>query len=112
MLEDPDHALDVLAREELGLNPDDLGSAAGAATFSFGAFSAGAVLPLLPFLLGRPSVPVAALVAAIGLFSVGAVLSLFTGRHALRGGMRMLSIGAGAGVLTYLLGTWLGSVLA
>jgi VIT1/CCC1 family predicted Fe2+/Mn2+ transporter len=111
MLEDPDHALDVLAREELGLNPDDLGSAVGAATFSFVAFSAGAVLPLLPFLLGRPSLSVAGLVAAVALFSVGAVLSLFTGRRALRGGMRMLAIGVGASAATYLLGSWLGVAL-
>jgi VIT1/CCC1 family predicted Fe2+/Mn2+ transporter len=112
MLEDPDHALDVLAREELGLNPDDLGSAVGAATFSFCAFSTGAVLPLLPFLLGRPSVLTAALVAAVALFGVGAVLSLFTGRRALLGGLRMLAIGTGAGTLTYLLGSWLGVALA
>lgn len=112
MLEDPDHALDVLAREELGLNPDDLGSAVGAASFSFGAFSTGAVLPLLPFLLGHPSVPLAALVAAVGLFGVGAALSLFTGRRAMYGGLRMLAIGAGASTLTYLLGSWLGVALA
>jgi len=112
MLEDPEHALDVLAREELGLNPDDLGSAVGAASFSFCAFSTGAVLPLLPFLLGRPSVPGAALIAAVGLFGIGAVLSLFTGRRALLGGLRMLAIGAGAGALTYLLGSWLGVALA
>ena len=112
MLEDPDHALDVLAREELGLNPDDLGSAVGAASVSFCAFSMGAVLPLLPFLVGRPSVPMAALVAGVGLFVVGAVLSLFTGRRALRGGLRMLAIGAGASALTYLLGSWLGVALA
>jgi VIT1/CCC1 family predicted Fe2+/Mn2+ transporter len=54
---------------------------------------------------------VAALVAAVGLFTVGAVLSLFTGRRALRGGSRMLAIGAGASALTYLLGSWLGVAL-
>ena len=53
----------------------------------------------------------AALVAAVGLFAVGAVLSLFTGRRALRGGLRMLAIGAGASALTYVLGSWLGVAL-
>ena len=48
------NALDALAREELGLNPDDLGSPWGAAIFSFLAFSIGAVLPLVPFLFGLP----------------------------------------------------------
>jgi VIT1/CCC1 family predicted Fe2+/Mn2+ transporter len=68
------------------------------------------VIPLLPFLLGKSS---HALFISIGLtaaalFGVGATLSLFTGRGALRGGLRMLLIGAGAGALTYAIGTMLG----
>lgn len=111
MLGDPDHALDVLAREELGLNPDDLGSALGAALFSFAAFSVGAVVPLLTFLLGGTSIVGAAALAAVALFGLGATLSLFTGRRALAGGLRMLGIGASAGALTYLLGSVLGVAL-
>jgi len=73
MLKDPEHALDTLAREELGLNPDDLGSPWGAAVFSFLAFTVGAVIPLAPFLLklGPQSVLVAAAFAGVALFVVG-----------------------------------------
>lgn len=114
LMQNPEHALDTLAREELGLNPDDLGSPWGAATASFAAFTAGAVLPLLPFLLplGVPPVPTAAFLAVLGLFAVGATLSLFTGRGALRSGLRMVLIGGGAGVVTYLIGMLLGVSLA
>jgi len=92
-------ALDALAREELGLNPDELGSPWGAATWSFLAFATGAIIPLLPFLLGegqRAFVTSMALAAA-SLFGVGATLSFFTGRSALASGLRMLAIGAAAG---------------
>jgi VIT1/CCC1 family predicted Fe2+/Mn2+ transporter len=108
-------ALDALAREELGLNPDDLGSPWGAATFSFVAFAAGAALPLLPFLLGwggERTVLVSAGLAGIALFAVGATLSLFTGRNALRGGLRMVLIGGGAGAVTWLIGRMLGAAIA
>jgi VIT1/CCC1 family predicted Fe2+/Mn2+ transporter len=104
MLADPDHALDVLAREELGLNPDDLGSAWGAAGFSFACFGAGALVPLLPFVLGAGGIVAAASLTAAALFGVGAAISLFTGRRALRGGVRMLGIGAVAAATTYALG--------
>ena len=106
---DPKQALDVLAREELGLNPDDLGSPLGAAGFSFGAFTVGALVPLMPFLFGA-ALPQAAFIgaglSAVGLFATGASMSLFTGKNALMGGVRMLGIGGGAGVATYLIG-WL-----
>lgn len=110
LMAQPEHALDTLAREELGLNPDDLGSPWGAAASSFAAFTGGAVLPLLPFVLptGLAPVPAAAGLALLGLFGVGATLSLFTGRGALRSGLRMVLIGGGAGVVTYLIGMLLG----
>ena len=107
-------ALDALAREELGLNPDDLGSPWGAAIFSFLAFSIGAILPLVPFLLGLPlarAVTVAAIVAGFALFGIGAALSLFTGRSALLGGLRMVLIGGGAGAATWLIGSALGAAI-
>ena len=115
LVKNPDAALDALAREELGLNPDDLGSPWGAAIFSFLAFAAGAVLPLLPFLLGLPlsrAIVVAAVVAGVALFGVGAALSLFTGRRALAGGLRMVLIGGGAGVVTWLIGSLLGAAVS
>ena len=114
LVKNPDAALDALAREELGLNPDDLGSPWGAAAFSFLAFAAGALLPLAPFLLGLPlerAIVLAALVAGIALFGVGAALSLFTGRRALSGGLRMVLIGGGAGVVTWLIGSLLGAAI-
>ena len=111
LVRDPKHALDVLAREELGLNPDDLGSPWGAAVFSFIAFALGATLPLLPFLMGAPvmSGTVTAASLALGaLFGIGMTLSLFTGRNAWRGGLRMAGIGLAAGGATFLIGRLLG----
>ncbi|MFZ5615852.1 MAG: VIT1/CCC1 transporter family protein [Pseudomonadota bacterium] len=109
LVADPKTALDALAREELGLNPDELGSALGAAFWSFVAFSAGAFLPLIPFLIGAAApVPVAAGVAALGLFAVGAAMSLFSGRNAFLGGVRMLGIGAIAGAATFSIGSLFG----
>jgi VIT1/CCC1 family predicted Fe2+/Mn2+ transporter len=111
MVSDPAVALDVLSREELGLNPDDLGSPIGAAGFSFVAFTLGALVPLLPFFFGAV-LPAAALfgslLAATGLFATGAAMSLFTGRNAALGGLRMLAIGGGAGALTYAIGHLVG----
>lgn len=114
LLERPEQALDVLAREELGLNPDDLGSPWGAASFSFVSFAVGAALPLAPFLAGMrgsAGIATATAVALGALFFVGMALSLFTGRAAWRGAVRMLLIGGGAGLVSYLLGHLLGPVL-
>lgn len=115
LLGNPDHALDVLAREELGLNPDDLGSPLGAASSSFLAFALGAVIPLLPFLIGLPAHSVMGWtigVTAIALAAVGMLISLFTGRNAWLGAARMVAIGGGAGVIAWLVGSWLGVALA
>lgn len=108
MLADPKHALNVLAREELGLNPDDLGSAWGAAGFSFMCFSVGALVPLLPFLLGHGGIVAAGVLTAAALFGLGGLISLFTGRRAFLGGVRMFGIGAAAAGITYGLGYLLG----
>ncbi len=109
MIAEPEYGLNVLAREELGLNPEDLGSPWGAAIFSFLAFTGGALIPLIPFLLNLGgAVGVAAVLAGISLFGVGAALSLFTGRAALASGLRMVLIGGGAGIVTYALGAALG----
>lgn len=111
---DPERALDALAREELGLNPDDLGSPWGAALFSFSAFALGASIPLLPFIFasGTVSMFVAIALTAAALFGVGATLSLFTGRGTWWSGFRMLGIGCAAGTVTYLIGKLLGVTLA
>jgi vacuolar iron transporter family protein len=114
IIADPERALDTLAREELGLNPEDLGSPWGAALFSFISFGIGSAIPLLPFLLGRSGANLPAVVAltAIALFAVGATLSLYTGRGALMSGARMLAIGAAAGGITFLVGKLLGASMA
>ena len=109
LMQDPGRALDTLAREELGLNPDELGSPWVAAISSFSAFTAGAALPLVPFLLEQSNaLTVSIALTALGLFAVGASMSLFTGRHAILSGLRMLGIGAAAGLATYFIGAWLG----
>lgn len=118
LLQDPERALDTLAREELGLNPDELGSPWMAATASFLAFACGALIPLVPFVAPPSSSPLlqSPLATSIGLtgaalFAVGALLSLFTGRRAAHSGMRMLAIGGLAGVATWLIGNALGVAL-
>ncbi|HET7812198.1 MAG TPA: VIT1/CCC1 transporter family protein [Steroidobacteraceae bacterium] len=112
LLANPEHALEVLAREELGLNPSDLGSPWTAALSSFGAFAVGAVLPVLPFLLGLPrdtAIYAAAGVTLLSLFALGVALSLFTGHSALRGGLRLMCIGGGAGLAAWAVGWLLGA---
>lgn len=113
LIEDPERALDTLAREELGLNPDELGSPWGAALSSFLSFLGGAILPLLPFLFisGNAALSLSIGLTALSLFGVGAALSLFTGRHAILSGLRMLSIGGLAGLATYLIGKLMGVTL-
>jgi VIT1/CCC1 family predicted Fe2+/Mn2+ transporter len=110
LVRDPERALATLAREELGLNPDDLGSPWGAALSSFGAFSVGAILPLVPFLIPGLTwrVEAACLLTGLALFGVGASISLFSGRNALFGGVRMLVIGAAAGAATFGIGKLIG----
>jgi VIT1/CCC1 family predicted Fe2+/Mn2+ transporter len=111
LIKDPAHALDALSREELGINPDDLGSPWGAAIASFIAFATGATLPLVPFLAGWPlarAVPGAAGLAIVALYAIGMALSLFSGRNAWLGGLRMTGIGIGAGAATFLIGRLLG----
>jgi vacuolar iron transporter family protein len=114
LLSRPEQALDVLAREELGLNPDDLGSPLGAAVSSFLAFAVGASLPLLPFFVRGLTHPLWWTIGltAVALAGIGLALSLFTGRGAWQGALRMLLIGGGAGVVSFLVGRLLGVALA
>ena len=113
LIQDPDRALDTLAREELGLNPDELGSPWGAAVASFLAFSLGALIPVMPYglLSGQTAVAGVVLASSISLFGVGAAISLFIGKRALFGGLRMLLIGAAAGAATWFIGGALGLAL-
>jgi len=112
-ISDPEKALDTLAREKLGLNPDELGSPWGAALSSFASFAIGALVPLLPFLLlwGERALTASVVLTGAALFGVGSLISLFTGRSAVRDGLRMLAIGAAAGAVTFLIGKLLGATL-
>lgn len=110
---DPALAINVLAREELGLDPGNLGSGVEAALWSFLSFAAGAILPVIPFALGLSAPSMAAAgIAAVALFGVGAATSLFSGRNAFFGGFRMLAIGAAAGAATYFIGRLFGVATA
>ncbi len=108
-----DVALDTLAREELGLDPQTLGSPWVAAGSSFLAFAAGAALPVIPFLFGSGTAPtvVAATLSIVALFAVGAATSIFTGRHAGRAGMRMALIGAVVAAVTFGVGSLVGQAV-
>jgi hypothetical protein len=110
LMRNPTVALETLVREELGLDPEELGSAWGAAIGSFLSFAIGAFVPLFPFLLLTGSAALAASLALTGLalFSVGAAVSLLTGRSALFSGTRQLLIGGAAVGVTYLVGSLIG----
>ena len=110
MFEDPNTALDTLVREELGLDPDELGSPWGAALGSFLAFGAGAIIPVIPYLLldGTTAFVASIVLSLIGLFLIGAAVSLLTGRSMVFSGLRQLAIGAGAAAITFAVGTIIG----
>jgi VIT1/CCC1 family predicted Fe2+/Mn2+ transporter len=110
ILSDPQHAIDTMAREELGLNPEELGSPWGVALSSFAAFATGALVPVLPYLFraGRAAFPVAIGLSVLALFAVGAGISLFTGRSVIRAGVRQLIVGALAAGATFGIGRLIG----
>jgi VIT1/CCC1 family predicted Fe2+/Mn2+ transporter len=110
LIKNPEKALDTLAREELGINPDDLVSPWGAAISSFISFTLGALIPLLPFLVSQSpyNLIISISITAVALFLIGASLSLFTQRNPWWSGMRTLLIGLAAGLVTYGVGHYLG----
>jgi vacuolar iron transporter family protein len=107
-------ALDTLAREELGIDPDELGgSPVVAAATSFVLFAIGAIIPVAPyiFLSGTPAVVVSAALSVIGLFAIGALITVFTGRGVWFSGGRQVVIGGAAAALTYVVGLAIGSAV-
>ncbi len=106
---DPEEALGIHAREELGIDPDDLPSPLLAAGSSFLSFAIGASLPVLPYLLGVTDLWPAALVAAVGLFSAGAIVSRVTARSWWYGGLRQLILGGAAAAVTFIVGSLIGA---
>jgi VIT1/CCC1 family predicted Fe2+/Mn2+ transporter len=112
IMSDPETALSTLAREELGLVPEDLGSPWTAAIASFLLFSIGAVLPVLPFLFSGAYQAVfsSAALSALGLFVLGASITLLTGRSAWFSGTRQVLLGLAAAAITFGIGTVVGNV--
>ena len=108
---DPEQALEIHAREELGIDPSDLPSPLVAAVSSFGSFALGALLPLLPYLLGATVLWPALLLALIGLFGCGAVVAKVTARSWWFSGLRQLALGGAAAGVTYALGALFGTAV-
>ena len=106
----PNMALETRIREEVGLNPDDLGSPWGAAFSSVAAFSAGAIVPVIPFLVagGNGAIIGSAIAAGAALAAVGGGLAWMSGLSPIRGGLRMLLLGAAAAAVTFGIGTAVG----
>jgi VIT1/CCC1 family predicted Fe2+/Mn2+ transporter len=110
IMADPEQALDVHAREELGLDPDELGSPWGAAGSSFITFAGGAFVPLVPFLFATGAVAawVSVGLSLSALFGVGYFLTRLTHKAPLLSGGRMVLIGGSAALVTYLIGRLIG----
>lgn len=108
-------AHEILIKEELGINPDELeGSAWEAAIYSFILFSVGAVIPVLPFMFtkGMPAIIFSVIASTIGLFLIGAAITLFTGKNVWRSGFRQVLFGLAAAAVTFGIGKLIGVSIA
>ncbi|PWU25267.1 MAG: rubrerythrin family protein [Candidatus Rokuibacteriota bacterium] len=115
VLADRTTAIDALSREELGIDPQDLGGSPWeAAVTSFALFALGAAVPILPFLTlrGTPAVASSAVVSSLGLFVLGAAITVFTGAPVWRSGGRQLLLGLTAAGLTFSVGRLIGIAIA
>jgi VIT1/CCC1 family predicted Fe2+/Mn2+ transporter len=114
IIANPNTAIDTLAREELGLDPSELGSPWAAALSSFSAFVIGALVPVIPYLFttGTFAQGVSALLSCLALFIIGAVISIFTARGPILSGLRMLGIGLLASAVTFGAGWLFGVTVA
>lgn len=108
---DPEQALEAHAREALGINPDDLPSPLVAAGASFGSFALGALLPVLPYLLGASALWPAVVLALLGLFLCGAAVARVTARSWWYSGLRQLLLGGAAAAVAYSLGAVIGGAV-
>ena len=111
IMSDRELAVQSLSRDELGINPEDLGGSAWeAAITSFLLFAVGAIIPVIPymFLSGINAVIVSAIFSALGLFIIGAAITLFTGRPVWQSGLRQVLFGLAAALVTYLIGRLIG----
>jgi VIT1/CCC1 family predicted Fe2+/Mn2+ transporter len=114
ILKNPESAADTLVREELGLDPDDLGSPVGAAVSSFALFSVGALVPILPFLVtsGTPAVIAASAFAGLVLAGVGGLVGFLSGTNVLLSAGRMVGLAGLAAGVTYLVGRMFGAAVS
>jgi VIT1/CCC1 family predicted Fe2+/Mn2+ transporter len=111
MMADKNNILDTLAREELGIDPEELGGSAYEAAFtSFFLFAFGAFFPMLPYLFigGTLAIVLSLIVSAAGLFIIGAAITLMTGKSVLFSGTRQVMVGIAAAALTYGVGKLIG----
>jgi vacuolar iron transporter family protein len=111
IMKDTTHAHEVLVKEELGINPDELkGSAAEAAIYSFILFSIGAIIPVIPFFFsaGFKAILFSVALSTIGLFLIGAAITLFTGKNVWYSGLRQVLFGLAAAAITYGIGSLIG----
>ncbi len=115
IMSNKDHAHQVLVKEELGINPEDLkGSAMEAAITSFLLFGIGAIIPVIPFFFfgGYVSIILSAVFSAVGLFGIGAAITLFTGKSVWFSGMRQVIFGLIAAAITFGIGRLIGVSIA
>jgi VIT1/CCC1 family predicted Fe2+/Mn2+ transporter len=115
IMSNQENAVETLAREELGIDPEALGGSAWeAAITSFILFAVGAILPVISFMFlnGLTAVWVSVLISTVGLFGIGAAITLFTGRTVLSSGSRQVIFGLAAAALTYGVGRLVGVSLA
>ncbi len=112
MMATPERALDTHAREELGIDPDELGSPARAAAASFVSFAVGAFVPLVALLVlsGAGAVLLAVGLATGAAGATGVVLARLAGRPSLRSALRQIGICAGAAAVTFAIGTAFGHI--
>ncbi|HET7436054.1 MAG TPA: VIT1/CCC1 transporter family protein [Thermoanaerobaculia bacterium] len=115
MMQNQESAIEAMAREELGIDPQELGGSAWeAAILSFLLFSIGAIVPVIPFLFatGTQAVVLSAIFAMFALFLLGGAITLFTGRGVLMSGLRQVVFGLGAAALTFGVGKLIGVSVA
>ena len=110
IMSDPETALDTLAREELGLDPSELGSPIKVAASSFGSFTIGALVPVLPYLLlsGAAALVTAIVAALVALVVVGGLVGWLSGRGPIKPALRQVLVGGGAAAVTYAVGSIVG----
>lgn len=110
-----EQAHEILVKEELGINPEELhGSAMEAAVYSFVLFAVGAVIPVIPFMFtsGMPAIIISVICSAAGLFLIGAAITLFTGKSIWFSGFRQVLFGLLAAAITFGIGKLIGVSLA